>query len=115
MHLPWVEYAHNTLISSAMGMSPFVVTSGYQPPLFPGQESDAGVPSVQAQFQRVHRAWKEACTALSRTAERNQRLADFHRTLAPAYQVGKQVRLSRDLPLQTYSLAGSPIHRPLPH
>lgn len=36
--LPWVEYAHNSLISSATGMTPFMASLGYQPPLFPEQE-----------------------------------------------------------------------------
>lgn len=53
-HLPWVEYAHNTLVSSATGMSPFMVNHGYQPPLIPSQEMDIAVPSVQAQFSCVH-------------------------------------------------------------
>lgn len=34
-HLPWVEYAHNSTVSSATGMSPFMINSGYQPPCFP--------------------------------------------------------------------------------
>ncbi len=81
-----------------------MVTSGYQPPLFPIQESDAAVPSVQAQFRRVRRVWREARASLSRTAEQNRRLVDRHRTPDPAYQVGQQVWLSsRDLPLQTDS------------
>lgn len=75
-HLPWVKYTHNSLISSAAGMSPFIVMNGFQPPLFPGQESDVAVPSIQAHRQRAHRVWRETHAALRRTAARNQCLAD---------------------------------------
>ena len=46
--LAWVEYAHNSLVSSASGVSPFMATLGYQPPLFDHQEREVAVPSVQA-------------------------------------------------------------------
>lgn len=39
-HLIWTEYAHNTLTSSATGLSPFEDSLGYSPPLFLSQESD---------------------------------------------------------------------------
>ena len=46
-HLIWVEYAHNTLPSSATGLSPFQCAYGYQPPLFPDLEKEVNVPSAQ--------------------------------------------------------------------
>ncbi|XP_045926829.1 uncharacterized protein LOC123984150 isoform X1 [Micropterus dolomieu] len=55
--LPWVEYTHNTLPTSATGLSPFQCLYGYQPPLFPAQERDVSVPSVQAHIRRCHRTW----------------------------------------------------------
>ncbi len=67
--LTMVEYVHNSLPVSAMGLSPFQCCLGYQPPLFPSQESDAVVPSAHAFIQRC-----------LRTGERNKVSADRHRT-----------------------------------
>lgn len=103
-HLSWVEYSHNSLVSSATGMSPFMASLGFQPPLFPIQETEVAVPSVQEHLRRARRVWREAGAALRRTAARNQRLADRHRSPAPPYQPGQKVWLSsRDIPLQTVS------------
>ncbi|KAI3353735.1 hypothetical protein L3Q82_004965 [Scortum barcoo] len=38
--LTWVEYAHNSLPTAATGLSPFQVVYGYQPPLFPTNETE---------------------------------------------------------------------------
>ena len=108
-HLPWIEYAHNSLVCSATGMSPFMTSNGFQPPLFPSQEADSAVPSMQGHLRRAHQVWWEARAALSRTAARNKRLADLHRTPAPDYQPRQKVWLSSwDLPLQTESKKMAP-------
>ena len=67
-HLSWIEYAHNSLPSAATGMSPFECSLGYLPPLFPAQEEDISVPSVQHHLRRCRRVWKDARAALLRSA-----------------------------------------------
>ncbi|XP_034413688.1 trace amine-associated receptor 1-like [Cyclopterus lumpus] len=70
--------------SSATGMSPFMASLGYQPPLFPDQEEEVAVPSVQAGLHRCRRIWKEVRSALLRSVARTRRLADQRRI--PAYR-----------------------------
>ena len=58
-HLVWVEYAHNSLPTSATGFSPFHCALKYQPPLFPDNELELLVPSAHAMIRRCRRI----CTA----------------------------------------------------
>lgn len=51
-HLTWVEYAHNSLTSSATGMSPFEASLGYQPALFPSQEGEIAPPPLPQGLER---------------------------------------------------------------
>lgn len=107
--LPWVEYAHNTLPNASSGMSPFQCSLGYQPPLFPTQEDDIAVPSVQAHMRRCHGIWKRARSALLRASTRAQTQANRRRAPAPCYTPGQKVWLrAKDLPLKVISKKLSP-------
>lgn len=93
--LSWVEYAHNSLSSSATGMLPFMALLGFQPPLFPTQEEEVAVPSVQAHLRRCH------CALLVCSTAHTRQTTDQHRTLTPVFKLRQKVGLSsRDLPFQ---------------
>ena len=107
--LPWVEYSLNALVCAATGVSPFECSLGYQPPLFPHQESEVSVPSVQAHLRRCRRVWRTVRSALLRANVRACTGANRRRTPAPRYKVGQQVWLSSaDLPLQVESRKMAP-------
>ena len=102
--LPWAEYAHNTLQSSATKVSPFQCQFGFQPPLFPEQEEEVGVPSVSHFMRRCRRTWRKARQALLQTSKAAQVQANRRRRPAPGFLPGQRVWLSSgDLPLQVES------------
>lgn len=103
-HLTWVEYAHNTLPTTATGLTPFECVFGYQSPVFPETEKEVTVPSAHALVRRCHRIWAAARKVLLRSADRMKGAADRRRRPAPAYRPGEKVWLStRDLPLHVVS------------
>uniref|UniRef100_A0A3B3XW38 Gypsy retrotransposon integrase-like protein 1 n=1 Tax=Poecilia mexicana TaxID=48701 RepID=A0A3B3XW38_9TELE len=107
--LHWVEYAHNCHVSSATGLSPFESSLGYQPPLFPSQEQELSVTSVQHHLRRCRRTWNQTIAALNHSASLNRRLADRKRIPAPSYQPGQKVWLStRDITLKSFNKKLSP-------
>uniref|UniRef100_A0A3P9JJ12 Gypsy retrotransposon integrase-like protein 1 n=1 Tax=Oryzias latipes TaxID=8090 RepID=A0A3P9JJ12_ORYLA len=100
-YLVWVEYAHNNHPSAATGMTPFEASLSYSPPLFPTQELDLAVPSVQLHLQRCQDVWHQARAALLRTKESNCQIANRHRVVSPSYQPGQRVWLSsKNIPPQ---------------
>lgn len=107
--LLWVEYAHNSLVCSSTGLSPFQCAYGFQPPLFPAQEKEVSCPSVQAFIRRCRRTWLRARSSLLRSVGRYSTTANRRRSPAPIYQVGQQVWLStQDLPLRVESKKMAP-------
>ena len=102
--LTWVEYAHNSLTCSAIGMSPFQCVYGYQPPLFNSREVEVTCPSALAYSRRCRRTWARARATLLKSTATYATGANRRRTPAPAYRVGQKVWLSaKDLPLRVES------------
>lgn len=100
----WVEYVHNSLPTSATGMSLFKCAFGYQPPLFPSSEMEITVPSAHGLVRHCHKIWAAVRNILLRSANRIKRAANRKRRPVPPYQPGQKVWLStRDLPLHVMS------------
>ncbi|KAI4884872.1 hypothetical protein NFI96_006131 [Prochilodus magdalenae] len=87
-HLPWAEYAHNTLWHSSLGMSPFECQFGYPPPIFPEQERTVGVATAEQYVRRCRQAWRKARAALEAASGAHKRAADRRRQGAPTYRRG---------------------------
>ncbi len=66
-----VEYAHNSLPVSSTGLSLFQCCLGYQPPLFPSQESDTVVRSSVW----YSNATNQDCKALQRVVRLAERIS----------------------------------------
>ena len=102
--LIWVEFAHNSLPSSSTGFSPFHITHGYQPSLFPSIDPDSPVPSALALVRSCKRTWERARQNLLRQSNIHKAAADRKRTPAPPYRTGQRVWLStKNLPLRVES------------
>ncbi|MCJ8738069.1 hypothetical protein PDJAM_G00031330 [Pangasius djambal] len=98
--LPWAEYAHNTLQLSATRLSPFQCQFGFQPPLFPEQEEDAGVPSVGQYVRRCRKTWNKVVRRVNPVAYRLQ----LPRTL----RINPTFHVSLLRPVLTFSYVPAP-------
>ncbi len=64
-------------------MSPFGASRGCQPLVFPEQEQDLAVPSIQHCLQCCRKIWKKTCSALLKTSIRTKASTDKHHTTVP--------------------------------
>lgn len=100
-YLMWAEYAQNSLIKPATGITPFKCILGYQPPLFPWSGEPTELPAVTDWLQRSEDVWNQAHRHLMRAVRRREIQANRHRRQGPTYQPGQWVWLStRDLRLR---------------
>lgn len=82
----WVEYTHNSLVSSAMGLLLFHCIDWYQPPIFPALNADVPCSSSLAYICRCRQMWILARATLLCSVGRYTTQANHRRTPAPIYQ-----------------------------
>ncbi|KAL0154077.1 hypothetical protein M9458_050536 [Cirrhinus mrigala] len=100
-YLMWAEYAQNSLVKPATGITPFQCILGYQPPMFPWSGEPSDLPSVTDWLNRSEETWNQAHTHLSHAIRKQTRTANLHRRPGPRYTPGQWVWLStRDLRLR---------------
>ncbi|KAK2874766.1 hypothetical protein Q8A67_021919 [Cirrhinus molitorella] len=97
----WAEYAQNSLVKPATGLTPFKCILGYQPPLFPWSGEPSDLPSVTAWLQRSEETWDRAHTHLLHAVRYQTHQANQHRRAGPSLAPGQWVWLStKDLRLR---------------
>ena len=93
-HLATAELSYNTAHHSAIGMSPFFASRGYQPRLDISLR-DSRVPDVSALAARLRDIQQRANANIKAALARYSRYADRKRMPAPQYKVGDLVMLVR--------------------
>ena len=78
-HLVWVEYAQNSLPTSATDFTPFKCAYGYEPPIFADNEPQVSVPSAHAMICRCRRIWIAAHQVQIRQGDRVKKASDRKR------------------------------------
>ena len=92
-HLVWVEYAHNSLPTSATGFSPFKCVFGYQPPIFPDNKPEVSVPTTYNTIRKCSSIWAATWQVMIQQGDLVKKAVDRKRWPAPAYQPGQRVWL----------------------
>ncbi|KAI3360848.1 hypothetical protein L3Q82_013068 [Scortum barcoo] len=95
-HRPWSHIAVDFVsgLPPSQGMSPFMAANGFQPPLFPSQEEDTAVPSVQAHLHGRYalESGSAVRAALVRSSTRSQKSANQQTTPRPAHRTIYRVK-----------------------
>uniref|UniRef100_A0A9J7WUR7 Gypsy retrotransposon integrase-like protein 1 n=1 Tax=Cyprinus carpio carpio TaxID=630221 RepID=A0A9J7WUR7_CYPCA len=108
-YLVWAEYAQNSLVKPATGLTPFQCVLGFQPPLFPWAGEPSDLPAVDSWLRRSEATWNAAHVHLQRAIRQYQHYADRRRRGGPRYRPGQWVWLSaRDFRLKLPSKKLSP-------
>ena len=87
------EFAHNSAYHSSTGQTPFYLNSGFQPRTPPGEKLEVGHPESVAFVERWQSALTFARQCLIAAQQRQEALADQHRT-EKVFYVGDKVLLS---------------------
>lgn len=74
--LPWAEYVQNSLVFAATGVSPFMASLGYQPPLFEHQEEEIAVPALWGNLRRCRNIWRQVLASLLCSSLQTQKQAN---------------------------------------
>lgn len=97
----WIEYAHNSMTSSATGLLPFERLLGYHSLFLTITEGEHEITLVQHNLHYCQHLWRLIRAALR---EQNKQLADHHRIARPSYTPGQKVWLSTtNVPLRIES------------
>ncbi|KAL2088060.1 hypothetical protein ACEWY4_016888 [Coilia grayii] len=119
-YLIWAELAHNQLISSSLGMSPFEALTGYPLALFPASSTDSPVPSANSLVQHPRGLGRKVRQNLPQASSHHKRQADRRRWVAVFYAPGDRVWVSTKglaIPVESKKLAPSkpsfPVSSPL--
>uniref|UniRef100_A0A8C2EGQ3 Gypsy retrotransposon integrase-like protein 1 n=1 Tax=Cyprinus carpio TaxID=7962 RepID=A0A8C2EGQ3_CYPCA len=108
-YLVWAEYAQNSLVKPATGLTPFQCVLGFQPPLFLWAGEPSDLPAVDSWLHRSEATWNAAHVHLQRAIHQYQHYAERRRCGGPRYRPGQWVWLSaRDFHLKLPSKKLSP-------